>query len=75
MNKVQLAQREAAIIAAAYKILEAVEFDDERARLYIRMGATEYSFAMDEKITNPLAEAIVLLAAQIDALEKAAGKS
>lgn len=50
-------------------VLDAVEFDDERAMLYITMPGHEYGFEMDEKIYNPLAEAIVLLAAAWDMVE------
>lgn len=59
----------AEIIAAAQRILDAVEFDEENAMLNIKMPGHEYGFEMDEKIQNPLAEAIVLLGAAMDIRE------
>lgn len=66
-------ERIAAVITAAQRVLDAVEFDEDRAMMYIRMPGTEYGFDMSEKIKNPLAEAILLLSAQMDALEIAQG--
>ncbi len=57
------------ILVAVNRLLETVEFDEDRAMLYIQMPGTEYGFEMDEKILNPTADALVRLQAEVDALE------
>ena len=62
-------ERDKAIIAAAQRVLDAVEFDDARATLYITMPDHEYGFDMTANIKNPLADAIVRLGAEMDRKE------
>jgi poly-gamma-glutamate capsule biosynthesis protein CapA/YwtB (metallophosphatase superfamily) len=64
--KKAMSEREQAIIAAAQRVLDAVEFDDKRATLYISMPDHEYGFDMTQNIKNPLADAIIRLGAEMD---------
>lgn len=63
------------IHTAANRVLDAVEFDDANARLNIMMPGHEYGFEMDEKILNPLAEAIVLLGSTMDSIAMSEGQA
>lgn len=66
MNEERLAD----LLEAVQRVLNAVEFDDARAMLYIKMPGCEYGFEMDEKIVNPLADAIVRLGAEMDRVDE-----
>lgn len=51
---------------AANRVVDAVEFDESRAMMYIRMPNHQYGFELDEKIQNTLADAIVRLSAEME---------
>lgn len=64
-----MTEKERAIIAAAQRVIDAVEFDESNAMMNIKMPNMEYGFELDQKIENPLADAIVRLAAEIDRMD------